>query len=272
MSRHPELARSWRVLSAETLSMPLALPLIMTSAPRWNTHAVIANVGPLHVAHSLAVHAAEAWKSARSWTIVVYTFPGRETAAYLGSGAGNPEEQWQEIQLAPGAYTIILRYYHWTDVIRFPEIMVDGKECVQPKVVAGTINEFYRDLAKRRSVFYAILHHYVFTMLRYRNWLPPAFVRRQVLPVENPETAFYFDAVQAGSRLHFTVDSSALDSFDILYTLYGRDSFPLEWDRIRTAEHTTAAADRDCFYVVRVHKMRFQDPRTCASVLEINVT
>ena len=64
-------APQWRVLSAELLNRPLALPLIMTSAPRWNTHAIVATVGSLRVHRSLAVHTSVADSSAACWSMVV---------------------------------------------------------------------------------------------------------------------------------------------------------------------------------------------------------
>src|SRR2546430_1025503 len=80
-----EKARHWRVLSAETLKNPLALPLLMTSAPRWNTHAVVATAGALRVERTLGVDVEAAARSAQSWTLVVYTFPGFRTVAGIDS-------------------------------------------------------------------------------------------------------------------------------------------------------------------------------------------
>src|SRR5436853_7938802 len=69
-------ARQWKFASPEVLKMPGALPMIMTTGPRWNTHAIVANAGPIAVKQSLTVNVAAMERSAQVWTLVVCTFPG----------------------------------------------------------------------------------------------------------------------------------------------------------------------------------------------------
>src|SRR5688572_20978119 len=78
MKRHPEHAKAWRVLSKESLRVPIALPMVMTSGPRWNPHALIGTLGPLLVAKELRILVESANRSATAWTMVIYSFPGRK--------------------------------------------------------------------------------------------------------------------------------------------------------------------------------------------------
>src|SRR5437870_5454612 len=81
-------AHQWHVLSAETLAMPLALPALMTSGPRWNPHAILAGAGPFEVKQSVSVDLEPLMASAKSWTLVFYTFPAQRTVAHIGTLQG----------------------------------------------------------------------------------------------------------------------------------------------------------------------------------------
>ena len=48
-SRLGSRATRWRLLNRTTLAMPISLPVLMTTGPRWNTHALIGTLGPLNV-------------------------------------------------------------------------------------------------------------------------------------------------------------------------------------------------------------------------------
>src|SRR5205823_3634281 len=111
--RRKEQAFRWHPLSAETMRNPLALPLLMTSAPRWNPHAIIATLGPLPVQNTLSIDVAAAWRSEASWSIVVYTFPGFRTVTSLDSLDSPADAPTQTLTLKPGRYWIGLRYYRW---------------------------------------------------------------------------------------------------------------------------------------------------------------
>jgi hypothetical protein len=254
LSRNEALALRWRVLSGPTLKMPFSLPVVMTSGPRWNPHAIIANVGPLCVTRSLAVHTAAVENSAASWAVVVHSYPNLHTAVCLASLSRPFGYEWEEVHCEPGAYSLILRYYHWRDAVELPALMVDGRPAVDSMRVSPDVNDFYRDLPMRRSPFYLLLHYYVLTVLQFRRWLPESFVRREFLPVGNPETGFYFDLVRPGNRLHFEIEPSLLRSYEIFYTLYTRDSFPVEWEQITEPDHRTCVTRASGFYLVRVIK------------------
>lgn len=258
-ARNPQEACHWRALSAEMLDKSLALPIIMTAGPRWNTHAIVAGVGPLRVRKSLSVHTGTAWRSAPAWIIVVNRFPSHRVVANMGSASAPIEDEWTSAHLEPGSYSLALRYYHWSHRVEFPAVKVDGVEEVQTESVSSEVNAFYHDLHKRRSIFYLCLHYYIFTILRYKEWLPQSFVERELLPMGNLETHFYYGTLTPEELLSFELAPMLLSTHDIFLTIYGRDSFPVRWYQIHEARHITSNVGEKCFYLVRIHeKSSFQ--------------
>src|SRR5664279_3584197 len=102
LSRRPLF---WRPLGPEVLRQPLALPVVMTSGPRWNPHAVIATAGPFAAEGLLTIDRAPADASAAVWTVVVHSFPDFYPVASAGSSA-----PLSEIRVKPGRYVLALRY------------------------------------------------------------------------------------------------------------------------------------------------------------------
>src|SRR5271157_580741 len=213
-------ALQWKVASAKLLKKPGALPMIMTMGPRWNTHAIIGNVGPIAVKRSLTVDVAAAERSAQAWTLVVTTFPGNETVTSLSSLDAPFRGPTAEIPLRPAKYWIALRYFKWAESVELPALAVDGVEVIHSTHVPSDLDGFYRTcLAGKSNLFYLCLNYYVFVLLRYRRFFPSAFVEREFLPMANPETHFYFGALQAGERLSMQLDRSLLTSYDVYLTI-----------------------------------------------------
>lgn len=255
-ARNPGEAERWRVLSAETLARPIALPVVMTSGPRWNTHAVVANVGPLQVKQSLAIRRESADRSSPCWTIAIHAYPRNRLVARFASADAAGDDGWDTRALEAGRYVMVLRYYDWQGTIACPAVVVDGVPVVAPMEASADVNHFYRDLWKRRTVVYRLLHAHIFTLVRFRRWLPPGFVTREVLPIGNPETAFVYEALWPGTRATLDIDPSLLDTSRVFYTVYGRDSFPLEWRHVVEPVSATAVATEKSLLLVRVHANR----------------
>ena len=155
-ARHPEEALAWRVLSAESIARPWALPAVLTSGPRWNTHAIIATVGPFDVVATIEFDREAASRSAGAWTIVAYRWPRSRTEASIGS-----RDAGSEFRLAPGRYALALRYYRWSELPALPAVRVDGREVVASVPVDREVNRFYDRLGERRKAAFAAMHYYV---------------------------------------------------------------------------------------------------------------
>ncbi|MBI2191126.1 MAG: hypothetical protein HYU36_03940 [Planctomycetes bacterium] len=256
LSRRRDLAHRWRPISRETFEQQLALPVLMTSAPRWNPHAIVAATGPLEVSRALTMDASAASRSARIWTLVVYTFPGGKTVRHIGSLDFEHGGGVLRMELNPGRYMLGLRYYAWSTVIEFPAIGNEGGEGVAALGADGTLNDFYAGWAGQNRGLYACLHYYVSVLLRYRRWLPRRLVEREFLPVGNPETRFHFGLILKGESVTFKLHEALLAHHEVYYTEYSRSSFPARWYRIEAAVHTTEPVDEMRLYLLRAHRTR----------------
>lgn len=254
LSKLNQQVLDWRPLCSEVLATPITLPFWMTFGPRLNTHAIIATVGPFTVKEFIDVHITAAQKSAKSWTIVVYSFPDYKTIFRIGSGNDELNQDWQTIKLTPGKYLLGLRYYNWPETVELPTIKVDGFDLIAAKIVSGDINDFYYQLRYRENFFYRCLHYYIFTLLRLRSWLPQSFVKREFLPVGDPSLTYFYGPVFQETSLKFDLNPRLLKNYDVYITIYDRSSFVVDFYQILEEHHTTALAETDGFYLVRVRE------------------
>ncbi len=249
--RHSAQAARWQALDGAAVHKPLNMLALMTSAPRWNTHALIALAGPLQVRRTITIDAATASASADSWTVVVHAEPAHRIVASLGSldASGSP---WRSIDLPPGSYRLALRYYHWSEPVTLPAVEVDGEPAVPAAPIRGDINDFYRDLSKGRHVFYRCLHSYVCTLLRHRRWFPASFVAREYLPAGNPRTTFSYGYLAEGTSLDIDLDG-LLPSHDAYFTAYDRASLPVMSYPLTENWHSTPPSTATGSYLIRLH-------------------
>jgi Family of unknown function (DUF6208) len=248
--------RQWRILSAETLKNPITLPVLMTKGPRWNTHAIIGTVGPFVVKQTLAIDKKLANSSANSWIIVAYSFPDYQTIASISSdtSVSESDQQWTEIALPSGKYTLGLRYYNSSPEVNLPAVKVDGIQIINSQPCPANVNEFYPDLIKRKNWFYLSLHYYIFTLLRLRKWFPESFVRGEYLPVGAPETDFFYGELKQGTSLQLELNPTILYNNEVYLTLYNRSSLPVSWFQLEQETLTTEPIKNNGFYLIRVRQ------------------
>lgn len=251
-------ATAWRILDAAMVREPFHLLALMTTAPRWNTHALIALAGPLRVERGLRIHAATAARSAPAWTVVVHAEPDLRIVASTGSLDSAAAVPWQAVELPPGRYRLVLRYYRWSGRAELPAVAVDGVPTVESQRIPAGANDFYHDLARRRSILYSWMHSYVRVLLRYRRWLPRSFVEREYLPAGNPQTTFSYGLLEAGTRLTIRTHNGLHDTHDAYFTGYNRASLPVLWYPLTEPEHVIPHVPVNGSYLIRVH------PRTPA--------
>jgi hypothetical protein len=247
-------AQDWIVLSLDDmLARPGALPLIMTTAPRWNTHAVLATLSPLRVYESIEIDTQAADRSADSWTIVVCTHPGRRTVTSIGSRSSPFADGKATVRLQPGIYWLGLRYYELQREAQLPAVDTDGRPVTSGRRISGETNSFYRDLHTRSNLFYLGLHYYVFVVLRHPVLFSEAFTRRELLPLGNPETEFLWGALRKGEELHGHLALQALADWNVFLTVYSQASFPIHSEQVRTPG-LRFAAPMHCIYLFRLNR------------------
>ncbi|BAZ46398.1 hypothetical protein NIES4102_34290 [Chondrocystis sp. NIES-4102] len=261
-------ASQWRVLSQKMINSPLILAVLMTKGPRWNTHATIGTLGPFSVKESIEIDIVSASKSALSWIAVVYSFPGYRTITSLESEKinrnqdNNVSNSWETIKLAPGKYSLGVRFYNRLDNITYPAIKVDKELFAESYSVPNNINDYYYDLIKAKNWFYSSLHYYIFTILKLRNYLPESFVRREFLPVGAPATHFAYNYLDSQQALIINIIPEVIAEFDIYFTLYDRSSLPLTWCAIENLEYQLPPQANKGYFLLRVRpKPQYADTK-----------
>ncbi len=250
----PSKNQQWIVLSNEDmLARPGALPLIMTTAPRWNTHAILATLSPLVVRHTLEIDTLAADRSAGSWTIVICTYAGRRTLTSIGSHSSHSTGGRAQIHLKPGKYWLGLRYYAWRSEVQLPAVGTDGKSVTAGRKISPETNSFYRDLHTRSNLFYLALHYYVFVLLSYPGLFSERFIRRELLPMGNPETEFLWGVLRKGESLQVQLSPESLPGWNVLLTVYSQASFPIHSEHVRDSE-VRFLAPASCIYLFRVNR------------------
>jgi hypothetical protein len=187
--------------------------------------------------------------------LLCYRKPGYRRVAQVSSWTADPASEWIEMPLEPGRYILVLRYYRFGEQVTLPEVAVDHDAWIPEEIVPTSVNDFYRDLARRDSVFYRMLHYYVHVLLEFQRLLPEEFVKREYLPAGNPSTEFYYGLVPRGKAFLIEVQPDLLATHEVLLTLYSSASFPLAWCRVaevKTAIGATGARS----YLVRVQPVK----------------
>jgi hypothetical protein len=248
-------AVDWHTIS-EVLGQPLALPYIMVTGPRWNPHALISRVGPFQVENSLQIRVDTAQRAAQMWTLIINRASDLRPIAVIDASDVTRDEVWYEQSLPPGRYLVVLRYYEWTATPRLPEIAIDNRRRVPERAVPPNENDYLRGLRDKNGIFYAWLHYYMLEMLRLRQCLPASFVRREFLPVGNPETAFYYGDLRRGQCLEITSSRGIPAGHRLYLTIYNRSSFPVSWSEVCSLPYRTLPVETNGSYLCRLHATR----------------
>jgi hypothetical protein len=193
------------------------------------------------------------------WTLVISRALSNQAVAWIDSGRIVPDQEWHVQRLPPGRYHGVLRYYDWTPAPRLPALEIDSGRQVPERQVASTDNDYLESIRGKEGIFYAYLHYYVLEMLRLRRYLPEALVRREYLPVGNPETAFYYGYLPRGQSLAITSSRGIPEGHRLYLTVYNRSSFPVQWGEVQSLPHYTPAAVASGSYLLRLHAMRAQE-------------
>ncbi|NEP12053.1 MAG: hypothetical protein F6K14_17960 [Symploca sp. SIO2C1] len=244
----------WLIFSEELLKKPLILPSLLTTGPRWNPHAIAAGAGPFFVKESLAIEISACIASAQSWSIGIYKFPEAKAVKYLASNNNaNYQEKWHELKLETGNYTLGLRYYNWYDEVNLPATNVDGNQIINTESVdGGNVNNYFHNLIARDNLFYRSLNYYIFPLLVCQQWLPQEWVRKEYLPVGDPNNEFIYGFIYKSYSLHLKLNPLLLANYDVYLTIYNCSSLPITFCQINTEKYTTPAIETDSFYLMRL--------------------
>lgn len=247
--------RNWRVFSQSMLDQPLVMPAILTSAPRWNPHAVIAMAGPVHITEQLRFDESIANACCPSWSLSLYSFPGHKLVRDCGTHC---QESTGLLKVPKGNYMIAWRYQDPQAACELPMLEVDNQPRIDALSVPAGINSFYQSLASRNRTFYVWLNYYVFVMLRCRQWFPASWLEREFVPVGSGDTQFHFGAICRGQHLQIAVPDEVMSDCAVSLTVYNTASLPTYWTRIESSSLTTSPVTSDGYYLMRI-RFRFAE-------------
>jgi hypothetical protein len=242
----------WRPISARAFQLKWYLPWMTTRGPRWNPHALIANAGPFRVKKKIRIRVADAYASAQDWTGILYAHPHYKTVGVVGPAAEGKHTEWVEIDVEPGMYTFSLRYYRLQPSILAPAIEIDGAPFCDAQALRADTNDFYKTIAANSNAFYRAMQFYIYALLRFEGWVSPAFLRREFLPVGNPNTQFLYGYFQPGQQIHVEISPNIFARSYTYLTVYERGSFPVKWWDFDLPKLTTDVQPRAGFYLVRL--------------------
>ncbi|MBE9033675.1 DUF6208 family protein [aff. Roholtiella sp. LEGE 12411] len=243
----------WLVFSGEMLKKSLILTSLLVTGPRWNPHVIAAGAGPFDVKESLAIDIKSCLDSAQSWTIGIYSFPQAKAIQHIASHGSNFLEQWHQLKLDPGQYTLGIRYYNWSEKVELPAINVDEHQIINTQLInSGSVNDYFNKLIERDNIFYRCLNDYIFILLICQKWLPKKWVLKEYLPVGDTNNEFLYGVIYKACSLNLQINSSLLNNYDVYLTIYNRSSLPVIWYQIKSEKHTTPVVEKDGFYLVRL--------------------
>lgn len=240
--------KNWGSGTKKMLNNPNGLLLPCVVGPRWNCHVMIASLGPFKVEKSIRVDV-DQLASAESWTAVVYDNKYRTIA---NSSEANIQ---QEIIVKPGYYTIILRYYSQGADISTPSVYVDGKLLAESNKLEDEKILYTRllDTIKgKKTLFYFMLHYYVFYLLKHHNRFSEKFIRNQFLPAGNPETAFLYGYIAKGNLIQISCEQDLLEKSLVFLSVYNEASFPQTWMQIQDECFSLGEMNDPGAYLIRI--------------------
>ena len=272
LARSSARSITWRLLDRSTLEMPISLPVLMTTGPRWNTHALIGTIGPLKISRNVSIRSSACIKSADSWTGVIYSFPDFSTISQFSSSNINSDDDWSSISLQPGLYILGLRYYGLSSSPRMPDVCLGDSEIIDGIDIPLDSNEVYNELESRSNFYYLFLHYYIYTLLRLRGLLPESFVRKEFLPVGDPDTVFRFGLLKASYSLHVETTACLLEGYRVFFTGYNRASMPFSSEEITATDWDLVPPKSDGFYLFRIRPRSSNLPEITHNDLRISLT
>lgn len=245
----------WRGLS-EVLEQGVARWFVMMVGPRWNCHAILADLGPLHVERAVVIEPAAPLRDGQHLSFVVYDARYRVAAHAVWTALGGAGAR--RLALAKGTYRVSARLYGFAESDNYPSVHVDERMHVAAARIGPEAVRYEATLcglARHRSWLLAFIHYHVYHALRWRRLLGEARVRRMFVPVGNPSTAFAFGAIDQGQRLTLTglngPPPAAGERPQTFVAIYDRCSLPQYWCSLTGGDFQSQPVQSAGYFLVR---------------------
>lgn len=236
----------WMGLS-EFVAKPVRFAFLVVTAPRWNCHATIALTDSFRVDSKLSLEVLAPEDSAQASTYVIYPEHGK---AFTPA----PEDRSEgkiSLTVSPGLYRVGGRYYESVADPVFPEIRADDEVVIPRRCLEGERDRYRSQLESirgKKSRWAGMLHYYMYYFLRW-GLGGDSFLKREFLPVGNPDTTFEYDAFRSGDEVEILATEAECEQ-RVFLTCFNRHSFPVIWEEIGHFPHRVKMAF-DGFYLLR---------------------
>jgi uncharacterized protein DUF6208 len=239
----------WRTLS-DDFDKAGFLPAVSVLGPRWNCHALIATLSPVPVGEKLSVDLVGLADGSDSWSLVLYD---ERWATRKWVGSTTTSDTVVAWALPPGLYSLSLRVYTDSDDMQVPTVRIDRDNRVCGGRIAGEASRYRTHLQSIRNksgLLYRLLHYYIFFHLKHgtkdANWL-----RRQFLPMGNPDTDWEYGYLDTGEQLRICLDAVHHRQYNTYVAFYNWASFPIDWCKIQALDWRSAPLVERVGYAVR---------------------
>jgi len=240
----------WKLFS-EKFSIPGSLMYVMLNAPRWNTHAIIVTAGILDVKQKLTFVGLNSLNAnCQSWTIVIYTQPDNNTFKSISNQDITTNEL--TIIIPQGKYSIGMRLYNTIVPISFPLILVDAQEKVAVRHLDIIPLLYPKDIFNKKGILYYIIHQYIYLVMSNKVNRNNEYLRKEYLPVGNPETIFKYGIIPKRQSLNINVAQGILSNSLVYLTVYNLCSFPILSEQIFTENFSSEKFNNDSTYLIRI--------------------
>lgn len=246
----------WVELSEALRNIPLIRPYTMVTGPRWNCHALMLVVGLFKVRSCIEIDVATARKSAKQWTIVIYA-KDYQTESFVSYLDVPRDTDWYRVELTTNNCLICIRYYNVEETIVCPAIKIDGELLINKRPLPANQMQMYESyltsVKNYRNFLYLWMHYYLYPLLEWRKYFPDDFVKRQYLPMGNPDTEFLFGSIKKQEYVHFTFEQKLFNAANLYITLLNNGSFPVFWDSIKQVDYRSPKMPCNGTYLIRIH-------------------
>ncbi|MBE7172401.1 MAG: hypothetical protein INR73_17570 [Williamsia sp.] len=242
----------WKLFN-ERANQFLGIPYIMLNAPRWNTHALIASAGPLHIADHAMIDLSGIQAACKSWTLAFYKQPANKCHKVVSPLA---EGSWTEpFYVSKGDYVIVLRLYEEKYPLELPGIVVDeGRIHISKRVLTARQEYIPEKILHKRGAFYDLIHHYLFYAFKHGSHAADHRIRNEYLPVGNPETIFRFGYLPQYGGIRVQAADNISGSTLMYITFFNKSSFPVFSQKIAMLNNVyrSPPATTEGTYLIRI--------------------
>ncbi len=248
---------SWKTMS-DDLDRHGRFYIISVLAPRWNCHALLARLSPIRIDKSLTLELSGFGSRAHSWSLVLYD-DSLKMKEWIGSTTNERETvTWR---LPPAIYSLSVRYYTDSDDLEVPTVVIDGAIRVMGGKITAEAPRYRRHLEAIRNrsgpIFRLLQFHVFYDLSRMEKCAD--VLRRQFLPMGNPDTEWNYGHLAIGERLKINSSYAHQRAYKVYVCFYNWASFPVDWFTVDSVNWCGDAFDQPVAYAIRRVRKKTSD-------------